>query len=295
MERLLKLHKATPDPVVWFLAGSLPAEAVLHLRMLSLFGMLTRLHDGNNVLAIHARNIFASAKPSSKSWFLEIQKISLKYLLPHPITFLNSPPQKLPFKKLVKSAILDIWEKKFRAEAAFLRESSLKYFDPNFMSLSRTHPLFTTCGSSPYETKKAVIQARYLSGRARVESLTKHWDMSNKEGICPLCSIVTPTVGTIEHFLLSGGCPALVEARLSMLAFINAYLVPRPYLLPLFQALWEVEPSLTMQFLLDCSVIPAVITMSQESENPVLKDIFYLTRTYVFKIYVTRRRLLETS
>ena len=294
MERLLKLHKATPDPVVWFLAGSLPAEAVLHLRMLSLFGMLARLNDGNNVLATHARNIFASAKASSKSWFLEIQKISLKYLLPHPITFLNSPPKKLPFKKLVKSAVLDFWERKYRTEAAFLKEGSLRYFDPNFMSLSRTHPLFTTCGSSPYEVKKAVIQARYLSGRARVESLTRHWDLSNREGICPLCSIITPTLGTIEHFLLSGGCPALVEARLSMLTFINAYLVPRPYLLPLFQALWEVDSALTMQFLLDCSVIPSVIKCSQESENPVLKDIFYVTRTYVFKIFVTRRRLLES-
>ena len=293
MERLLKLHKATPEPVVWFLAGSLPAEAVLHLRMFSLFGMLARLHAGNNVLANHARNIFATAKPSSKSWFLEIRKISLKYLLPHPITFLDSPPTKQSFKRLVKSAVLDFWEQKLRAEAAFLKEGSLKYFDPSFMSLSRTHPLFTTCDSSPYEVKKAVIQARYLSGRARVESLTRHWDVSNKGGICPLCSIVTPTVGTIEHFLLSGGCPALVEARLSMLAFINAYLVPRPYLLPLFQALWEVEDALTMQFLLDCSVIPSVIKMSQESENPVMKDIFYVTRTFVFKIYATRRRLLE--
>ena len=293
MERLLKLHQATPDPVVWFLAGSLPAEAVLHLRMFSLFGMLTRLYAGNNVLANHAREIFATAKPSSRSWFLEIRKISLKYLLPHPITFLDSPPTKESFKKLVKSAVIDFWEQKFRAEAAFLKEGSLKYFDPSFMSLSRTHPLFTTCDSSPYEVKKAVIQARYLSGRARVESLTRHWDMSNKEGICPLCSIVSPTVGTIEHLLLSGGCPALVEARLSMLAFINAYLVPRPYLLPLFQALWQVEDSMTMQFLLDCSVIPRVIQMSQQSENPVMKDIFYITRTFVFKIYVTRRRLLE--
>ena len=58
---------------------------------------------------------------------------------------------------------------------------------------------------------------------------------------------------------------------------------PRPYLLPLFQALWEVEDSLTIQFLLDWSVIPSVINMSQESDNPVMKDIFYVTRTYVFK------------
>ena len=107
MQRLLKLHKATPDPVVWVLAGCLPPEALLHLRVLSLFGMITRLHDGNNVLADHAREVFSSAKPSSKSWFLVVQKITLQYLLPHPITFLDSPPTKYSFKRLVKSAVMD--------------------------------------------------------------------------------------------------------------------------------------------------------------------------------------------
>ena len=280
---------------VWsgFLVAASPLKHFLHLRMFSLFGMITRLQDGDNIISNHARNMLASAKPSSKSWLLELQKISLKYLLPHPITFLDNPPTKDSFKRLVKSAVMDHWEKKLRAEASFLKENSLKYFDPKFMSLSTTHPLFTTCGTAPYEVSKAVIQARYLSGRARVESLTRHWDNTNKEGICPLCKIVKPTVGTIEHFLLSGGCPALVEARLEMISFFQSYMVPRPYLFPIFQALWGHDDYLTMQLLLDCSVIPEVIKLCQESENPVMKDIFYLTRTYVFKIYVTRRRLLR--
>ena len=40
VERLLKLHRATPEPVVWFLAGCLPVEALLHLRQASIFGMI---------------------------------------------------------------------------------------------------------------------------------------------------------------------------------------------------------------------------------------------------------------
>ena len=132
-----------------------------------------------------------------------------------------------------------------------------------------------------------------MSGRARVESLTRHWDMSNREGVCPLCSVIKPSIGTIEHFLLSQGCPALVEARLSMLSFFQSFLVPRPYLFPIIQSVWGHDDTLTMQFLLDCSVIPAIIKASQECEKPVLKDLFYLTRTYVFKIFVTRRRLLS--
>ena len=42
-----------------------------------------------------------------------------------------------------------------------------------------------------------------------------------------------PVFGTIEHLLLFGGYSSLVEARLSMISLIQAYLVPRPYLLPI--------------------------------------------------------------
>ena len=43
LERLQRLYKATPAPVVFFLAGSLPAPGLLHLRQLSLLGMIARL------------------------------------------------------------------------------------------------------------------------------------------------------------------------------------------------------------------------------------------------------------
>ena len=132
---------------------------------------------------------------------------------------------------MVKSRVLDYWQLKLCSEAALL--PSLKYFSPNFMSLSNPHPLFTTCAGSPYEVTKAVLQARYLSGRGRVESLTRHWDSSNKEGYCVLCVSLRPGQGTVEHMFLGGGCPALVDARLCMISFVQAYLVPRPYLLPL--------------------------------------------------------------
>ena len=100
-------------------------------------------------------------------------------------------------------------------------------------------------------------------------------------------------LGTLEHMLLSGGCPALVEARLTMLSFMQAYMVPRPYLLPLMKACWEVEETLTMQLLLDCSAIPVIISATQGSEMPILSDIFYITRTYILKIHNSRKRLLN--
>ena len=116
--------------------------------------------------------------------------------------------------------------------------------------------------------------------------------LGQHQGYCLLCNDLNPVLGTMEHLSLSGGCPALAEARLSMLSFFAAYMVTRPYLLPLVKACWDVNKSLSMQLLLDCSVIPIIISETQRSEFPVLKDLFYLTRAYVFKIYSERKRLL---
>ena len=51
LQGLLKLHQATPAPVVYFLAGRIPFIALLHLRIFSLFGQLCRLRRGENILA----------------------------------------------------------------------------------------------------------------------------------------------------------------------------------------------------------------------------------------------------
>ena len=163
------------------------------------------------------------------------------------------------------------------------------------MSLSSTHPLLSSCGSSPYQVSRACVQACYLSGRARIESLTKHWDPANREGYCQLCKLVKPAVGNLEHLFLSGGCPALVDVWLSMISFFNAYMVSRPHLLPVLKACWEVDDQTTLQFLLDCSVLPDVILLDQQSEENVLDELFYMSRSYIFKIHMTRRRLLETT
>ena len=74
LQRLLPL---TPQSVIYFLSGSLPGKAILHTRMLSIFRMITRLHD--NIINTHARNIFNFATSSSKSWFHQIRDLCLLY------------------------------------------------------------------------------------------------------------------------------------------------------------------------------------------------------------------------
>ena len=70
LEGLMKLCKKTPACVVYFLAGSLPATALLHLNMFSLYNMLIRLVD--NPLARLAHHCLTSSPIPSKSWFTQI-------------------------------------------------------------------------------------------------------------------------------------------------------------------------------------------------------------------------------
>ena len=151
-QRLLPL---TLRSDTYFLAGSLPGDAFLHLRQLSIFGMITRLPK--NLLNQHAKNIFSFTTPSSNSWFHQIRNLCLKYSLPHPATLLSTPPTKEAYKSLVKKHVVNYWE----AESL----PSLEFFHPSYMSLSAPHPLWRTAGSSPTKVVMATVQARFLSGR----------------------------------------------------------------------------------------------------------------------------------
>ena len=153
IQRLQKLHDRTPLSVVMFLGGHLPGKALLHLRLLSIFGMITRIP--NTFIHQIASSKLVSAKPSSSSWFLQIRELCLQYDLPSPLSLLECPMTKSSYKTLIKSRVVDYWETYLRAEAAKLEDSSLKYFRPQFMSLTRPHLLWTTCDSNPYEIHKA--------------------------------------------------------------------------------------------------------------------------------------------
>ena len=169
-EKLLKLHPKTPEPVVFFLSGRLPGEALLHLKKLTLFGMICCL-DGN-ILKNIATKLLTFSSQSEKNWFSEIREICFMYGLPHPLLLLKKPVSKEAFKNLCKSKVTDLWQQKLREHSANLK--SLKYFKPEFMSLSRPHPMWTWA-TTPYRVNKCVTVSRMISGRFRAGSLLRHF------------------------------------------------------------------------------------------------------------------------
>ena len=219
LQNLLRLHPKTPRSVVYFLAGSLPCSALIHLRQLSLFGMVARLKD--SLLHEHAVNALHT-KPSSHSWFHGIRDICLQYQLPHPLTMLDSPLSKEAYKVLVKKHVINYWEIVLRDEAFVL--PSLRHFRTGFMSLTTPHPLFATAGSSPYEVSKASIQSLFLSGRYKTEALCRFWSQ-NPAGVCLLPQCMRKSiVEDVRHILLD--CTSLATVRENLVRFNYASLCP---------------------------------------------------------------------
>ena len=281
-QNIQKLLPKTPSCVVHFLSGCLPGEAVIHIRLLGLFGMVARLT--NDPIRIHARNILVAAKSSSKSWFSQIRDLCLKYALPHPLAILQTQPSKVAFKKLVLSKVISYWETKLRGEAALL--PSLVNFKPEYMSLKKPHPIWSTTGSNPYEVSKAIQQARFLSGRYRSESLVRHWT-KNKEGYCNSVTC-TSELENIEHILIH--CKAYTECKKGLYSLWLS--TTNPVVLKLVLDAFSSETSYLLQFILDCSVLPSVIAATQRHGFGIMKELFHLTRTWCFTIHRQRMKML---
>ena len=283
---LLKLMKGTPRSVLYFLAGSLPGSALLHLRQLTLFGMISRMKD--SILYSHALNVFSSATIFRNSWFHQIKNLCELYDLPHPLQFLQYPCERFPFKKLIKSKVVSHWEILLREEATSLR--SLTYFNPSYMSLVKPHPLWSTAGSSSVQVAKACVQATMLSGRYRCGSLMRHWNVSS-DGHCLLSNECVSKLEDIQHILII--CPALNHTRLSLRQFTTNYCSNLPdHVSGLITEMCSPEHPLYCQFLLDPSSIPSVISASQCKDYDALAQFLYVGRTWVYALHRERLKLL---
>ena len=83
LSSLQKLMPRTSPCVVYFLAGHLPATALLHLRQLSLFGMVCRWKD--SILYKISEYQLTSSHLTNGSWIMKIRELCIKYQLPAPL------------------------------------------------------------------------------------------------------------------------------------------------------------------------------------------------------------------
>jgi hypothetical protein len=192
-------------------------------------------------------------------------------------------------KTKAKSAVLEFWLDKFRTKADSL--SSLLYLKTRFLGLTKCHPMFRSCGSSPWQVEKATTQARLLSGRYRVEALSGHWVPWNRAGLCTLPDCWNTTMahkGTVESLLIT--CPSLTTTRLVLEEFTSNLLQVHPNLLPLYKCCLTED---AVQFWLDCSTMAPVIKAVQVNGDVILDTFFKITRNYCHGLHKARVIMLS--
>ena len=281
-ESLLKLHSKTPEPVVFFLAGRLPGEALLHLKQLTLFGMIC--HLPGNILHSIAIRLLTYSSQSSKNWFAEIRTFCHRYNLPHPLMLLKDPPSRNALKSLTKTNITDFWQSKLRDHSATL--DSLKFFKPQFMSLSRPHPMWRGATTS-YKVNKCITVSRMLSGRFRCGSLTRHFSPSIS-GLCELCGV---ELEDLAHIVLPR-CEQLRDRADQLLRYARESLSTSETASIIFESIYtSYDDNKKTQFFLDPSVVPEVIA-AQQIEPGLLNIILSITTTWCYSLNRTRLKLL---
>ena len=286
--RIMRLPNDVPDEAVFFLAGRLPFCGVLHQRILSLFSMICHLKC--NPLNEIARSALMTAKPSNKSWFFMLRDICLQYGLPCPLQLLTHPPDPDKFKSICKSKIHDYWRRELTCRIPSF--SSLRYLKPDYISLRRPHPLWSSLDGNPYQTRAACIQSLFFTGRYRTERLCRFWT-NNKEGICMLHTCKNfRYLDTLEHVLLR--CEALSDDRRRLASFMLDQSADFPTLREIItNFLTSEDDEMKMQFLIDCSTLPTVIQAVQEGGTAILNQCFKITRTWCRSIHVSRSRKMR--
>ena len=264
------------------MAGTLGETAFVHIRQLSLFGMITLLPD--NIIHKIANEKLASEPDNSTSWFTSIRKLCTKYNLPSPLSLMSHPPTKSVFKNMIKKKVLDFWQQEHREDAKS-KPSLSKFFKPDYMSLTQPHPLWTTSHNNSFEINKSLVVSKLLSGRYRSDWLCRHWSKSNPSGFCLLCpGKMIP--GTVEHMLVA--CEGLAHKREDITMYWKQQTEDNEHLQALTTTKLCSEVDEQVQFLLDPSVVPSVIRGCQ-LQHFSLDDVFKLTRTFCYALH--RRRL----
>ena len=217
-----------------------------------------------------------------------MRSICIQYELPHPIHLLQNPIPKEKFKQLSKLKVFEFWHQKLSKEAAL---PSLQYLHPGSLSLSNTHPIFASLDGNPYQSKAARVQALLLSGRYRTERLCRFWS-HNKEGFCLLPTCKDEKIyEDIEHIFLR--CSGLSEARRRVNTFTSDFISDKPILKHLVnEYLYSAEEYPRMQFIIDPSVLPMVITATQLHGNIIHEHLFKISRTWCRSLHVARLKAL---
>ena len=190
---------------------------------------------------------------------------------------------------MCQKRVNEYWHSKLSLGATL---PSLEYLHPEFLSLSKPHPIWSSLDGNPHQAKAAKTQALFLSGRYRTQRLSRFWS-ENSDGVCLLDTCKDQHIVEDIWYIIIG-CSGLNETRRRLTSFTSSFISDKPVLQPIVRAyLYAAENGTqVMQFILDCSVLPLVITAYQKYGPVIHQQLFRVTRTWCRALHRDRLKAL---
>ena len=206
LRRVQGLSESTAKVAIYLLMGTIPLEAILHQRVLSLFGAISRLDRSNPLYQVAFRQM--SVAENKQSWFVYAQHVAAIYNIDIHRALRNPWPKQL-WKQTTKRIIKEHWLRWLTQKAG--EKSSLSWLildtETPWRTHTKPHPLWSACSGKQHQVTAATTRARLLVGRHNLQAAT--WRREQGEDpTCPLCHLEDET---LLHLMTR--CPKLDHVR----------------------------------------------------------------------------------
>ena len=212
LKHIISLPVTTADPAVYILSGSLPIEAMIHQRVLNLFGNTSRLPDSTVERQLSVRQL-AVKTLDSNSWFIAVRKLCIMYGLPDCVEILDNPPTKASWKTTVHRAICGYWAESLLSVTPLY--PSLKWMASIAAEWPNRHPLLESTGNLR-EVPRIAVHLKIVTGTYILQTNRQSF---NQNQVNPTCLLCKSDDETIAHFLLN--CTTLDTIRQPILRDIK--------------------------------------------------------------------------
>lgn len=279
LKQVLSLSTKVADPAVYMLSGTLPAEAMIHKRTLSLFGNITRLSEMTIEKQLAKRQLEVKTF-KSKSWFIAVKKILIKYNLPSPEELLNNPMKKLKWKKMFNTAINKYWTDQIISQSKLY--SSLKYLSKSYV-VGNCHPAVKPYSRSNRDINRIPVKNKVITGTYLLQTNRVKF---NQNEVNPTCQLCNNGDETLQHFLID--CKTLDKTRKPILddflCILNELLVKNP----------GASKETLLQLLVDSSsVFHGCNVKKTDSTSALVDTLHYHSRRLIYSLNISRYKKLE--
>ena len=215
LKQILSLPDTTADPAVYLLSGLLPAEAVIHKRVFTLFGNITRLANTSIENQLVKRQLEIKTF-KSHSWFVAVKKTLLKYDLPSAESLLEKPIAKFAWKKLFNESVNKYWAEQVLSQSKLY--ASLRYLSKSY-TVGKCHKAVKPYEFSNRDICRIPVKTKILTGTFILQSNSARFNQNEVDPTCQLCYAESET---LTHFLLK--CRNLETVRKPILDKFNTVL-----------------------------------------------------------------------